>query len=454
MPGISRRTFIAASAATFAAQASAFGAVPASGEVDVMIVGAGAAGIAAARRVAAANLRFALLEASDHIGGRCVTDTRSFNVPFDRGAHWIHKPDSNPLLKSGTGLDIYPAPRAQSLRVAPRAARDAELEQYFSALVRSSRAIIEAGRGKTDMPAQAALPRDLGEWQASVEYALGPYSNGKALTQMSAVDFAHAGEREGDAFCRQGYGALLAKLATNIPVTLSAPVTRLEWGSSLEAQTPKGRIRARAAIVTVSTGALTAGAIEFSPDLPKRQLDALNQLSLGSFDHIAFDLPGNPLGLPPDDLVFEKAAGARNAALFANVGGTSLCMLEVAGAFGRDLARQGEAAMTGFANEWLAAVFGGSARPIKRAMATRWNEDPLTRGAFSAASPGNADARKVLLEPLRDRVWFAGEAVHYSLWGTVGGAWESGTRAAEVALRKLGALREPEADKPRSRRRS
>src|SRR6476620_7878927 len=106
----SRRSFIAASAAL--ASAPAFGAVSASGETDVAIVGAGAAGIAAARRVAAAGRRFVLIEASDHAGGRCVTDTRIFGVPFDRGAHWLHMPDINPVAKlsARSGLDLYPAP--------------------------------------------------------------------------------------------------------------------------------------------------------------------------------------------------------------------------------------------------------------------------------------------------------------------------------------------------------
>src|SRR6476620_11351016 len=85
----SRRSFIAGAAAL--ASAPALGAVSASGETDVAIIGAGAAGIAAARKVAAAGRRFALIEASDHIGGRCVTDTRSFGAPFERGAHWIRQ---------------------------------------------------------------------------------------------------------------------------------------------------------------------------------------------------------------------------------------------------------------------------------------------------------------------------------------------------------------------------
>ena len=108
---LDRRFFLSGAAAL--ASAPALGAVSASGETDVAIIGAGAAGIAAARKVAAAGRRFALIEASDRVGGRCVTDNRIFGVPFDRGAHWVHMPDINPLAKlaARTGLDLYPAPR-------------------------------------------------------------------------------------------------------------------------------------------------------------------------------------------------------------------------------------------------------------------------------------------------------------------------------------------------------
>src|SRR6478672_5067206 len=94
---LNRRSFIAGSAAI--ASQPALGAVSASGETDVAIIGAGAAGIAAARKVAAAGRRYLLLEASDRIGGRCVTDTATFGVPYDRGAHWLHTPDINPIAK-------------------------------------------------------------------------------------------------------------------------------------------------------------------------------------------------------------------------------------------------------------------------------------------------------------------------------------------------------------------
>src|SRR3954447_2045610 len=223
---LNRRNFLAASAAL--ASAPALGAVSVAGETDVAIVGAGAAGIAAARKVAAAGRRFALIEASDHVGGRCVTDTNIFGVAFDRGAHWVHMPDINPLAKLRTGLDIYPAPPGQKLRIGKRNAREGEMEDYLAAIVRAGRAIQDAARGKADLPCMQALPKDLGDWRPAVEFVLGPFGYAKNLDEISAVDFARSLERDSDAFCRQGFGALLAKIAADLPMQLNAPVARIQ----------------------------------------------------------------------------------------------------------------------------------------------------------------------------------------------------------------------------------
>ena len=451
MSRLSRRSFLAASAALIASPAIAANDTA---EVDVVIVGAGAAGIAAARRIAAANRSFRLYEAAPHIGGRCVTDTRTFGVPFDRGAHWMHHPDDNPLAKlaAPTKLDVYPAPRGETLRVGPRPARDAELENFLSSLVRSRRAVTDAARAKSDMAASRALPADLGDWRASVEFVLGPYSSGKDLSQLSTVDFARQVERYSDAFCRQGYGALLARLAAGLPAQLSTPVDAVYWGHNLAVDTPKGNILARAVIITVSTNVLVSENIEFIPPLPKRTHDAAAKLALGSYDHIALEMPGNPLGLQHDDLVFEQATNARTAALIANVSGTNLHVLTVGGNFGRELAAQGEPAMIDFARQWLGSLFGDSVKSaIKRSAATRWGANPLILGGFSAAPPGEADARRILMEPIGGRIWYAGEAAHETLWGTVDGAWESGTRAAEAALRHIGGLKDEGEEKPARR---
>ena len=128
--------------------------------------------------------------------------------------------------------------------------------------------------------------------------------------------------------------------------------------------------------------------------------------------------------------------------LFANVGGSSLCMLDVAGSFGRDLSAQGDAAMAAFAVEWLTKLFGSDfSAGAKKIGATRWNAAPFALGAMSVAAVGGQPSRKILTEPM-GCLFLAGEATHETLWGTVDGAWESGERAAEAALRRIGALKD------------
>ncbi len=443
MPRLSRRSFLTASAALATRPAMSAGAA-ATTSVDVVIVGAGAAGIAAARRIAAAGRKFVLIDAADHVGGRCVTDTRTFDIPYDRGAHWIHAPDFNPLMKLAArrGLEVYPAPASQKVRIGRRYAREGELEDFLALQVRANRAIADAAR-KGDIACAQALPNDLGDWRPAIEFLLGPFSCGKNLTQVSAVDFAKSIERNTDAFCRQGLGTLLAAFAEGIPVKLSTPATAIDTRRGVLVETPSGVIAAHTAVVTVSTNVLASGAIKFNPELPKRQIDALSKLSLGSYDHIALELAGNPLGFESDELVFEKSADTRTAAILANVSGTQLCVIEVAGTFGRELSAKGEAAMVNFAADWLAGLYGADVKKaIKRSHATRWNHEPRTLGAFSAAAPGGQGARRILMEPLQNAVWFAGEAVHETLWGTVGGAWESGERAADAVLHRLGGGKE------------
>jgi len=444
MPRLNRRSFLAASAA-FVARPAIAAPAPAPSGTDIVIVGAGAAGIAAARRVAAAGRRFVLLEASDHIGGRCITDTTTFGVPYDRGAHWIYVPDTNPLTKVGPrrGIEVYPTPPSQKVRIGRRNAREGELEDFLAAQVRATRAIADAAR-KADVPCVQALPNDLADWRSAVEFVLGPFNTGKDLARFSTVDFSHAAERNAAAFCKQGFGALLAALADGIPVELSTPAASIDTRRGVAVETPKGTIAARVAIITVPTNVIASGAIKFIPELPHRQIDAFGRLSLGSYDHIALELEGNPLGLESDDLVFEKSNDAHTAAILANISGTPLCLIDVAGSFGHDLSAQGEAAMVDFATEWLTRLYGGEIKKaIGRTHATRWNSQQWTLGGWSAAVPGGAAARRILAEPLNDVVWFAGEAAHETLWGSVGGAWESGERTAEAVLRKIGALKEP-----------
>ena len=449
MRRLTRRSFLAASAATLTA-APALGAprpapapdVPRSGWVDAVIVGAGAAGIAAGRRLAAGGKRFVVLEAADNVGGRCITDTKTFGVPYDRGAHWIYAADINPLAKLAmqTGLEVYPAPPGQRMRIGRRYAREGEMEDFLASLVRANTAIADAAR-KSDNACTQALPKDIGEWRSTVEFVLGPYGCSKDLSDISTADLSRSGERDNNAFCRQGYGTLLAKLAAPLPLFLGTPVKTIEWWSRarIEVDTPKGQFKTGAVILTVSTNVLTGGKIKLAPDLPKRHLEAATKLKLGSRDHVALELTGNPLGLRSDELVFEKTDGRQTAAIFGNASGSTICIVDIGGNFGRDLSAKGEAGMIDFAMTWLAGLYGTDMKSIvKRRHATRWNHEPWVLGATSAAAPGAQSARKVLAEPISGRIFLAGEATHETRWGTVNGAWESGERAGDAVVKLLG----------------
>jgi monoamine oxidase len=451
---LSRRSFLAASAVFAAAPAlgQARSQRRGDGEVDCIIVGAGAAGIAAARKLAAANRSFVMLEATGRIGGRCFTETQSFGVPFDRGAHFIHAPGRNPLVRlaAQTGLDLYPAPVGQQIRIGRRNAREGELEDYLAATARSHRAMAEAVRNMPDIAAVRLLPRDFGEWRPTIEFALGPYATGKDLGELSAREVSRTVERDNGLICRQGFGTLLAKIAERIPVQLDTVVKLVDFthrGSKVEATTSRGPVVGRFMILTASTDVLAQERIKFDGGLPKRHAEALDKLRLGSFDHIALELAGNPLGLQRDELVFERSSGPRTAALVANIGGTPLSVVEVAGGFGRALAAQGDKAMVEFAVEWLAGLFGSEVKKaVRRTQTTQWNKEPWTLGAFAASAPGGGlDARRALMEPIRKRVFLAGEALHDTAWGTVGGAWESGSRAADAVIRRIFGQPEPPA---------
>jgi monoamine oxidase len=415
-------------------------------EADIVVIGAGAAGIAAARRIVAANRKVIVVEAASQAGGRCITDSSTFDVPFDRGARWIHNPETNPMIRlaRAAGLDILPAPSGQKIRIGRRNARPGETEEFLAALVKANRAIDEASR-KADVSCASVMPKELGDWAGTAEFVLGANFAGKDLKDVSAIDKIRAQDRNSAIACRQGLGTLVAKLGEQLPLSLSTPVSRIEWGTrDAIVQTPAGKITARAAIITVSTNVLTAGHIKFAPDIPKRYFDAASKLSLGSYDHIALQMPGNPLGLARDDIIIEQSNSTRTALLYANMGSSSLCSIDVGGSFGRDLSAQGEAAMVAFAIEWLTKLFGSNvAASVKKSSVTRWNAAPHVLGAMSSAGPGAQPSRKILTEPI-GCMYFAGEATHETLWGTVDGAWESGERAAEAALRRIGALRDPE----------
>lgn len=435
---MTRRHVLAASAALPATPALAQTARPLPAETDVVVIGAGAAGIAAARRLQAAGRSVLVLEAKDRSGGRCIADTVNFGMPMDLGAHWIHAPADNPLvdLARAAGFQLYDDPERPRLTIKGRSPREGEWEAFAAALTRAQRAILDAGEAGREVSLAAAMPTNLRDWQPTIEFLKGAWDSGKDTAEISCVDFYNAIETR-DLFCRQSYGAILAKLGEGLPIRLSTAVTKIDWsGRGVAVETPAGTVRARAAIVTASTSVLASGAIRFTPALPKRQADAIAALSCGAYEHLIVHLPGNPMDAKPDEPFVVKADTAATAKPLARIAGSDWWYLDIGGRFARDLANAGPAAMKAFAAEFITNEFGPQARrSMGEVHVTSWTTDPFIRGAWSVAGPGATPQRLRLAEPVGQRLLIAGEATDEGLWGTVGGAWASGERAADQALR-------------------
>ena len=449
MPRLSRRSFLAASAAFAARPAvAAPAAATGSGPLDVVIIGAGAAGIAAARKIAAAGRRYLLIEATDHIGGRCITDTTTFGVPYDRGAHWIYLPDFNPLTK----LAPRRGDRHLSGAAEPKGAHRPPLmparanSRIFWPRKSAPRAPSTTPRARPTSPANRRCRTISATGVRRSNSCSARTIAAKDLTQMSSLDFARAAERNAAAFCKQGFGALLAVLAQGLTVQLSTPA-RSDRHQKPASRSIRRKARSRPAPRSSPFRPTSSrpAASNSLPSLITVQSDAFGRLSLGSYDHIALELAGNPLGLeatiwcsrsPPTRIPprFSPTCPARRFAL-----------IDVAGAFGRDLSAHGEAAMFDFRRR----VAG---RPLRRR--SEEGDRPQTGDALEQRSvsrsahgppprPGGEFARRQLFDPISDDVWYAGEAAHETLWGTVGGAWESGERAADAVLRRLGPVKAP-----------
>ncbi|MBR0672862.1 flavin monoamine oxidase family protein [Neoroseomonas soli] len=408
---------------------------------DVLVIGAGCAGIAAARELTARGRSCIVLEGGTRVGGRAWTESMSLDAPFDHGASWLHQADDNPLtpLARALGCEMldHDTVRERRLFAHGRFATGEERRAFAAAEDDFWQAIDAAARdGGPDRPASAAAPPD-GPWDATVVHWEGAQICAAELSRMSLHDFAATALDGPNLVLRGGVGGLVARLADSLPVRLAARVDRIAWGAKgVAAEGAFGSVRAHAAIVTVSTGVLATDGIAFDPPLPLATQEAIHALPLGLLTKIAFRADGPDVPDLPPFVSLRRAVehdGDRPMSWVARLFGDPVFIAFCGGA--RAWESCGDATRAeAEAREEAAKVFGPrAAAALGRAIVTRWGEDPLFRGAYSHAVPGRQQARRVLGTPLADgRLSFAGEACHPRFAATVAGAWLSGIEAARA----------------------
>ncbi|MDQ1848841.1 NAD(P)/FAD-dependent oxidoreductase [Gemmobacter fulvus] len=403
------------------------------GDVDVVIVGAGAAGLSAAKSLRADGRSFVVMEAMGRIGGRALTTDTDFGVPFDIGCAWLHAADRNPFYPEAqaAGWTLYHHDMAlDHLYFGARRADAADLDRMRAAEVAMA-ACLAADHGAEDR--LAAVLADCHYLRASATFS-GPMDFGADDDEISIADFLAAADLEPNYFTREGFGALIHRWGADVPVCLNTPVRRIRWdGPGVAVDTDQGTQAARAVIVTVSTGVLQFDGITFAPALPERHQEAIFDLPMGLLTKIPIAVSGTRLGLSPfDDLLMERHA--RHDLFFLCFPfDLNLMVGFVGGDFAWELEAAGPEASVDFARDRLIDLFGSDTRRhLGHGMMTRWGGERWMRGAYAAARPGKAQARAVLAEPVAGKIWFAGEALAGGLMQTAAGARLSGAAVAQA----------------------
>jgi monoamine oxidase len=397
----------------------------------IVIVGAGAAGIAAARRLRDAGIAPVVLEARDRVGGRAWTLAGSGGL--DLGCGWLHSADLNPLTgvaeAAGFAIDRTPPPWARPTRQ-PGFPLD-EQKAFREALMEMRERLDDFPEDEPDRA--AASFATAGRWRPLLD-AVSTYFSGTELDHVSARDFSRYDDTGVNWRVVEGYGALIAGEAEGLDVTAGCPVRRIDHtGRRIRIETAKGIVEAGKVIVTLPASLMDGEAVAFDPPLAEK-VEAAAGLPLGLADKVFLALD-HAEEFEADSRLFGRTDRTGTGAYHLRPFGKPVIEGYFGGAHAAGLEAAGEGAFADFAMSELAGLFGSGFRRRLRPLAHHaWGSDPFARGSYSCALPGRADGRAVLAAPVDGRLFFAGEACSRSDYSTAHGAWRTGIAAAEAVL--------------------
>ena len=405
-------------------------------EVDIAIIGAGAAGLGAARALENSGLSAIVLEARDRVGGRAHTIMAAPDITFDLGCGWLHSADRNSFVKIAERLNFEvdktrPPWREQSLDAGFPLKERADFIEALDAFYDRAEEAAKSGR---DSAASRYLEPG-NRWNPMID-AISTYVNGCELDRVSILDMDAYEDTEINWRVRRGYGALMAAYAEPIPLALNCNVTLIDHsGKRVRVETSQGTLAAGKVIVTVPTNLIANESIRFHPALPGK-VAAARGLPLGLADKVMLALD-QPDALPKD-------GNLRGATMRTAMGGFHLrpfgqpCIEGFfGGRFAQELEDAGDGALAAQSIDEIVALLGSDFRRKLRPLSeSRWAHDPFARGSYSHALPGHAGDRAVLAAPVDNRLFFAGEATSPNFFSTAHGARDSGERAAGEVLGK------------------
>jgi monoamine oxidase len=410
-------------------------------EVDIAIIGAGAAGLGAARALEHSGPSVIVLEARDRVGGRGHTIMAAPGITFDVGCGWLHSADKNSFVQIAEQLNFEidktrPPWREQSFDTGfplqERLDFIRALDAFYDRAHEAARKLKKSGG---DFAASTYLEPG-NRWNPMID-AISTYVNGCELDAVSIQDMDAYEDTGINWRIRRGYGALMAAYGAPCPLAFNCEVTLIDHsGKRVRIETSRGALTARKVIVTVPTNLIADESIRFHPALPAK-VDAARGLPLGLANKVMLALD-EPEALPKDGNL--RGATMRTAMGSFHLRPFGQACIEgfFGGSFAHALENSGEGALGAEAIEEIAGLLGNDYRRKLTPLAeSHWAHDPFARGSYSHALPGHAGARTVLAAPVDGRLFFAGEATSPNFFSTAHGARDSGERAAEEVVASL-----------------
>src|SRR5882724_8567213 len=403
-------------------------------EVDIAIIGAGAAGLGAARALENSGLSAIVLEARDRVGGRAHTIMAAPDITFDLGCGWLHSADRNSFVKIAERLNFEidktrPPWREQSLDAGFPLKERADFIEALDAFHDRAEEAAKSGR---DSAASSYLEPS-NRWNPMID-AISTYVNGCELDRVSILDMDAYEDTNINWRVRRGYGALMAAYGASLPLVLNCRVSLIDHsGKRLRIEASLGTLTAAKAIVTVPTDLIAQQAIRFHPALPAK-LDAAAHLPLGLADKVMLALE-EPNDLPKDSSLRGATMRTRMGTYHIRPFGQPCIEGFFGGRFAQELEDAGDGAIAAHSIDEIVSFLGNDyRRKLKPLKESRWAHDPFACGSYSHALPGHADKRAVLAAPVDGRLFFAGEATSPHFFSTAHGARDSGERAAREVL--------------------
>lgn len=447
---LSRRHFLAGLAAAPLALSTKLQASPSA--VHVLVIGAGIAGLAAARALTDQGIKVTMIEGRERIGGRIHTSRVWPNLPMDLGASWIHGQQQNPITAlanaaqakristSYDNAELYIDARLKQLGV--QGTNETTMEKLVA------KALKQAANLATDISLQAAVDRVVNQplspaYQAQLNFYLNStyeqeYSGSTQEISAQTVDdneeFSGA-----DVLFPQGYAQIPHYLAQGLDLRLGQIVSSIHYGSAgVTVKTQDQAYQADYAIVTLPLGVLKRKTIQFNPPLPPAKQAAIQNLGMGLLNkaYLRFNQVFWPKDLDWLEYLSPDAGRWVEWVSFAKIGAPVLLGFHAAER-AREVEAWSDQALIADAMQALKAMFGNAIPQPVGAQITRWAQDPFAYGSYSFNAVGSSNQDRQALAKKNDRLYWAGEATHSKYPGTVHGAYLSGARAAKSLLKIL-----------------